>query len=135
MMNALGHERFCVAGHDIGMWIGFAMAADHADRVKQLAVADAMIPGVTPSPQLFGPAARNNRSWHFAFNRAPDEIQQALLSKGGARAYLEWQFKTKAAFRSEEHTSELQSLMRISYAVFCLKKKTQYKQQIMHTTQ
>src|SRR3546814_2606467 len=29
-----------------------------------------------------------------------------------------------AARRSEEHTSELQSLMRISYAVFCLKKKT-----------
>src|SRR3546814_4733063 len=28
------------------------------------------------------------------------------------------------AYRSEEHTSELQSLMRISYAVFCLKKKT-----------
>src|SRR3546814_2877365 len=30
-----------------------------------------------------------------------------------------------SAFRSEEHTSELQSLMRISYAVFCLKKNTQ----------
>src|SRR3546814_1903688 len=30
--------------------------------------------------------------------------------------------------RSEEHTSELQSLMRISYAVFCLKKKTQTQQ-------
>src|SRR3546814_7490609 len=30
---------------------------------------------------------------------------------------------TSSAFRSEEHTSELQSLMRISYAVFCLKKK------------
>src|SRR3546814_2923637 len=30
--------------------------------------------------------------------------------------------------RSEEHTSELQSLMRISYAVFCLKKKNQIKQ-------
>src|SRR3546814_2257054 len=30
------------------------------------------------------------------------------------------------AFRSEEHTSELQSLMRISYAVFCLKKKKIY---------
>src|SRR3546814_5570312 len=30
-----------------------------------------------------------------------------------------------AVFRSEEHTSELQSLMRISYAVFCLKKKQQ----------
>src|SRR3546814_391079 len=36
--------------------------------------------------------------------------------------------------RSEEHTSELQSLMRISYAVFCLKKKTQNKilQQLSH---
>src|SRR3546814_7732623 len=32
------------------------------------------------------------------------------------------------AMRSEEHTSELQSLMRISYAVFCLKKKTRQHQ-------
>src|SRR3546814_10081867 len=37
------------------------------------------------------------------------------------------------AGRSEEHTSQLQSLMRISYAVFCLKKKTQRnKQKIKH---
>src|SRR3546814_2107155 len=35
-------------------------------------------------------------------------------------------FSDSALPRSEEHTSELQSLMRISYAVFCLKKKTQY---------
>src|SRR3546814_3942877 len=34
-------------------------------------------------------------------------------------------FDSENARRSEEHTSELQSLMRISYAVFCLKKKTQ----------
>src|SRR3546814_39604 len=37
------------------------------------------------------------------------------------RASGDW----RAPWRSEEHTSELQSLMRISYAVFCLKKKTQ----------
>src|SRR3546814_4423184 len=36
--------------------------------------------------------------------------------------YHAWSFD----LRSEEHTSELQSLMRISYAVFCLKKKTSY---------
>src|SRR3546814_3041494 len=36
--------------------------------------------------------------------------------------------------RSEEHTSELQSLMRISYAVFCLKKKTQKHKINIHTT-
>src|SRR3546814_4537197 len=34
---------------------------------------------------------------------------------------------SRGAMRSEEHTSELQSLMRISYAVFCLKKKKKYK--------
>src|SRR3546814_2248449 len=37
-----------------------------------------------------------------------------------------------AALRSEEHTSELQSLMRISYAVFCLKKKTEIH--VLHGT-
>src|SRR3546814_5969611 len=35
--------------------------------------------------------------------------------------------------RSEEHTSELQSLMRISYAVFCLKKKIQTQNLIINT--
>src|SRR3546814_2957650 len=39
-----------------------------------------------------------------------------------------WQGKDAIQYRSEEHTSELQSLMRTSYAVFCLKKKTQHKQ-------
>src|SRR3546814_7238838 len=37
--------------------------------------------------------------------------------------------------RSEEHTSELQSLMRISYAVFCLKKKKDRTYEPTHTTQ
>src|SRR3546814_2981879 len=38
----------------------------------------------------------------------------------------------RRAFRSEEHTSELQSLMRSSYAVFCLKKKTTQARTIAH---
>src|SRR3546814_5857118 len=37
--------------------------------------------------------------------------------------------------RSEEHTSELQSLMRISYAVFCLKKKKIHKAEYRHNNQ
>src|SRR3546814_4530311 len=37
-----------------------------------------------------------------------------------------------AWIRSEEHTSELQSLMRISYAVFCLKKKNYIKHSLQH---
>src|SRR3546814_5754413 len=40
-----------------------------------------------------------------------------------------------AGKRSEEHTSELQSLMRISYAVFCLKKKKKHIEQTSTTSQ
>src|SRR3546814_4170694 len=46
-------------------------------------------------------------------DRNPAVLQGRLQHPGGQRCDL----------RSEEHTSELQSLMRISYAVFCLKKK------------
>src|SRR3546814_3178572 len=40
-----------------------------------------------------------------------------------AHDYASWKARLWQCWRSEEHTSELQSLMRISYAVFCLKKK------------
>src|SRR3546814_1138405 len=51
-----------------------------------------------------------------------------IIAKGGLRIFprliaAEHHAEFKGEFRSEEHTSELQSLMRISYAVFCLKKK------------
>src|SRR3546814_2509445 len=42
--------------------------------------------------------------------------------------------RAKIVARSEEHTSELQSLMRISYAVFCLKKKKAHMTKNSHTT-
>src|SRR3546814_9304772 len=42
---------------------------------------------------------------------------------GCGNPYCEWKCPVSNFIRSEEHTSELQSLMRISYAVFCLKKK------------
>src|SRR3546814_2032058 len=42
--------------------------------------------------------------------------------------------KAKRCDRSEEHTSELQSLMRISYAVFCLKKKTKKENPYIKTS-
>src|SRR3546814_10750561 len=50
----------------------------------------------------------------------------AALGIFGQTIYID---PAKDLVRSEEHTSELQSLMRISYAVFCLKKKTKQEQQ------
>src|SRR3546814_4377075 len=44
------------------------------------------------------------------------------------KTYHIWDILFLLSYRSEEHTSELQSLMRISYAVFCLKKKKKEQQ-------
>src|SRR3546814_2397896 len=67
--------------------------------------------------------------------RSPDRLGPAGVRGAGARrqrveALLEGALD---AGRSEEHTSELQSLMRISYAVFCLKKKN--KEEIIQVIQ
>src|SRR3546814_2665054 len=59
------------------------------------------------------------------------------LAKKGCARVIDDTYETKGRpARSEEHTSELQSLMRISYAVFCLKKKNNdYKRSAnIHTT-
>src|SRR3546814_3467989 len=73
----------------------------------------------------------------FLFHQARDEIEDGLVVLRAVGALgmlvlaadlvvLELEFAEQGLDdlgRSEEHTSELQSLMRISYAVFCLKKK------------
>src|SRR3546814_2077821 len=56
------------------------------------------------------------------FDNAKVAILKLLPTRCGTNRLID---SMQAADRSEEHTSELQSLMRISYAVFCLKKKTQ----------
>src|SRR3546814_7608540 len=53
-------------------------------------------------------------------------LQQPVADDPGRRR-VELELAGDGEIRSEEHTSELQSLMRISYAVFCLKKKKIYK--------
>ena len=95
LMDALGHGRFAVAGHDTGMWIGYALAADHPSRVDRLAVAETPLPGVSPSPPLFAPDRLNNALWHFAFNRLA-EVNDQLVT-GREEVYFGWQFATKAA--------------------------------------
>src|SRR3546814_11195328 len=56
----------------------------------------------------------------FAQRRRGAEAEETR--DGAQTGWQRW--PTTGPLRSEEHTSELQSLMRISYAVFCLKKKT-----------
>src|SRR3546814_3721600 len=56
-----------------------------------------------------------------------DPLRGVPVTQGGARE-LDLYRQAVVGVRSEEHTSELQSLMRSSYAVFCLKKKNIPKQ-------
>src|SRR3546814_7331320 len=73
------------------------------------------------------PRARASTGLASAAPRArppPPPARAALAAAGPAPAHrARSQAAACLAWRSEEHTSELQSLMRISYAVFCLKKK------------
>jgi pimeloyl-ACP methyl ester carboxylesterase len=95
LMDALGHRRFAVAGHDTGMCIGYALAADHPGQVARLAAAETPLPGVSPSPPLLASAHLNNALWHFAFNRLAAVNDQ--LVNGREEIYFGWQFATKAA--------------------------------------
>src|SRR3546814_5466166 len=92
--------------------------------------------GVSPSPEA--PIMPSNDDFEPHLGRLSDKgrkprprkfisrvIAAANLARGGASG---------RARRSEEHTSELQSLMRISYAVFCLKKKKKNTHNKNHTS-
>src|SRR3546814_2405584 len=71
------------------------------------------------------------------FEEAADQIREKTLgflktvrtmSGMGGKPLLHHMFKVAGVKDRKEHTSELQSLMRISYAVFCLKQKTAHEQ-------
>src|SRR3546814_1633948 len=68
--------------------------------------------------------------WQFRTSEGSLAVEESLWVDGEGRPHPTEQLVVTstapaggASIRSEEHTSELQSLMRISYAVFCLKKK------------
>src|SRR3546814_1585423 len=63
----------------------------------------------------------------------PTRRHVAMSMRFGS-ARIEYQPLGVIGIRSEEHTSELKSLMRISYAVFCLKKKKHPTRNILYTT-
>ncbi len=80
LMDALGHARFAAVGHDTGYFIGYALAADHPERVERVALAEVPgPPGVSPSPPLFVPEPVNNRLWHIPFNRVNHELTERLV--------------------------------------------------------
>src|SRR3546814_5396403 len=82
---------------------------------ETVALGDAGYQGVAKRPQNQDAPV----TWHVALRPG---VRRALPNDALGRLQERIE-QVKAGLRSAEHTSELQSLMRISYAVFCLKKK------------
>jgi pimeloyl-ACP methyl ester carboxylesterase len=95
LMDSLGHKKFAMVGHDTGMWIGYALAADYPERLDRLAVAETPIPGLSPSPPLLSNARLNTQLFHFGFNWL-DELNEQLVM-GREDMFFGFQFATKAA--------------------------------------
>jgi pimeloyl-ACP methyl ester carboxylesterase len=100
LMDALGHERFAVVGHDTGYFISYALAADHSDRVDRVVLAEVPgPPGVIPSPPMFLPEPFNNRLWHIPFNRVNDELTERLVS-GREDIFFGYEFAIQAGAKN-----------------------------------
>jgi pimeloyl-ACP methyl ester carboxylesterase len=101
LMSALGHQRFAVVGHDTGFAIGYALAADHPDRVERICLAE--IPGPPTSmgsPPMFIPSPINDRLWHIPFNRAEGLPEQ--LVTGRERAFFGYEFTIQGGMVADD---------------------------------
>lgn len=82
LSRALGFERASVVGHDIGLMVAYAYAAQFPSETQKLAVLDAFLPGV----QGWREAYDNPNLWHFRFHGATPEA----LVKGRERLYYDY---------------------------------------------
>src|SRR3546814_9874592 len=103
--DLLNIKQVDIIGHDMGLIIAYAYAALYPNETQHIILMDGFIPGIPGWETAYNgnPAAGIASKWHFRFF---GKTAMSLIQG-----------------RSEEHTSELQSLMRTSYAVFCSKKK------------
>ena len=81
LMDALGHRQFAVVGVDTGLLIGYALAADHPDRVTHLAVGEAPLPGITPPNPLILPDQIVDRLWHIPFNQLKETNEKLVRGR------------------------------------------------------
>lgn len=103
VMAQLGFNRYHLVGHDVGMWIAYALACDHPEAVRTLAVTEAVIPGLAEAPPIFVAPEDNIFLWHFLFNQVRDLPE--LLIGGREAAYLDFMFD-RWAFKRHAVASE-----------------------------
>jgi len=107
LVKSLGYKDIYLVGHDIGMMVAYAYAAQFPADVKKLALLDAPIPGVG---DIWEKVYTNPALWHFHFVNSPVALE---LVNGRERVFLEhvWQSfgGDLAKFREEEKRMYAQS--------------------------
>src|SRR3546814_9170963 len=114
---------------------GGALLAQLAQTPVDVVLSDIRMPGMDGIAMLRRLRERGDATPVLLLTTFDDDDLPLRAAEAGAQGFLlkdaapEDLHEAIVRVRSEEHTSELQSLMRISYAVFCLKKKKTTKKQ------
>lgn len=83
LVKSLGYKKICLVGHDIGLMVAYAYAAQYPDEVEKLALLEAPIPGIGDAwNQIYN----DGRLWHFHF---VDSAFALPLVKGRERIFLD----------------------------------------------
>lgn len=104
LVKSLGIAKARVVGHDIGLMVAYAYAAQFSAETEKLAVLDAFLPGVTGWEQVYN----HPKIWHFRFNGPTPEV----LVRGRERTYFDFFWNDFAA----DKTRSLPKADRAAYA-------------------
>jgi pimeloyl-ACP methyl ester carboxylesterase len=104
LVKSLGIEKARVVGHDIGLMVAYAYAAQFPAETEKLVVMDAFLPGVAGWEDVYN----NPRIWHFRFNGPTPEV----LVRGRERTYFDYFWNDFAA----DKTHSLPEADRVAYA-------------------
>lgn len=104
LAKSLGVNQARVVGHDIGLMVAYAYAAQFSSEVEKLVVMDAFLPGVAGWEDVYN----NPNIWHFRFNGPTPEA----LVRGRERTYFEYFWNDFAA----DKTRSLPEADRVAYA-------------------
>ncbi|HEX4606034.1 MAG TPA: alpha/beta hydrolase [Candidatus Angelobacter sp.] len=108
LVRSLGAEKAEVVGHDIGLMVAYAYAAQFPAETTKLVLMDAFLPGVGKWEEIYN----NPAIWHFRFNGPTPE----LLVQGRERTYFEHYWNDFAADKTHSIPEATRKLYTAAYA-------------------
>ncbi len=108
LARSLGVQKACVVGHDIGLMVAYAYAAQFPSEVEKLVLMDAFLPGVDGWEAIYN----HPGLWHFRFNGPTPEA----LVEGRERIYFEHYWNDFAADKTRSIPDAIREVYAAAYA-------------------